>query len=270
MLYRAWLLPQGSACRGITCLVHGLGGHSQRWEACASYLKEKGVVSYALELPGFGEHKKDKGHVESFRRYYREISALIELAEEAHPGAPLFLIGESFGALLAFHFASVEGPAFQGVICLSPAFKSTLSFTVGQRAAFSLAWALRRRMRFRVPFSSALCTRDKAYQSLLDHDPREVRTVTAAFLWNTLRIQRRAWLDAQFLRIPVFFQLAGMDQMVDNEASRRVFRGIAFEDKALKEYPGMRHALSIDEEREKVFADMYQWMLQHGVKEAPA
>jgi alpha-beta hydrolase superfamily lysophospholipase len=46
--YRRWRAPDP---RCVFLLVHGLGTHSGRWEAMAGFFLDKGVSSYAVNIP---------------------------------------------------------------------------------------------------------------------------------------------------------------------------------------------------------------------------
>ena len=55
------------------------------------------------------------------------------------------------------------------------------------------------------------------------------------------------------------FLISGTDFLVDERASRKLYKKLKLEDKAIIEYPEMHHALSIDLGRDQVFRDIVDW-----------
>lgn len=261
VMYRKWEAPRSKAA---ALLVHGLGGHSGRWEFLADYLAKKNIAGYAIELKGFGETKELKGHIDSFGTYFGDINALHAIMKNDHPDKKIFLLGESLGGLLAFLMAAPASNAFDGLICLSPAFKSRLKFSFPECARILLACLFNPRQQFTVPFNPQMCTRDAGYQKVMEADAREHRFATARFLVNTLAAQIRSQFLKGRLDMPTLFLIAGCDAMVDPRASLEIYENLKVKDKTLIQYPRMSHALSIDLGREKVFEDIAAWLDKQG------
>lgn len=257
VLYREWRLGAPGA---VTLLVHGLGGHSERWDFLSEFFLQNNISSYAVELKGFGETEGPKGHIDSLSTYLGDIKALHSLILQENPGKKIFLIGESMGALFAFLIAGEKEKLFDGVMCISPAFKSILKFSTMTYIKIFLSSIFCPERQFRINFDSDVLTRDRECGKIIDSDPREHRLATAGLLINIARGQIKAAGLKNRIRIPLLFLLAGEDKMVDLEASKRIFNGLKQEDKTIFIYPGMYHALSIDSGRENVFNDMLKWM----------
>ncbi|MFH1996536.1 MAG: lysophospholipase [Candidatus Omnitrophota bacterium] len=257
IMYRSWEAPDPSSA---LLLVHGLGAHSGRWEELAEYLLKNGISSFAIELKGFGETKGIRGHIDSFRAYIRDIRSLRELIREELPGKKAYIVGESLGALCAILTTARDPALFDGLICISPAFVSTMRLSVGQYAALVLSLVFDPKKQFTVPFTSAMCTRDEAYVRKMENDPREHRLASARLLFETVVAQIECGRLAGKASIPALFLLAGNDKLVDPGASRRIFKKLAAKDKVIIEYAAMYHALSIDIGKEKVFSDMWGWI----------
>jgi alpha-beta hydrolase superfamily lysophospholipase len=111
-----------------------------------------------------------------------------------------------------------------------------------------------------VPFTAAMCTRDEAYQQVMQASPLELRTASARLLFQSLMEQIRAPRQLNKITQPLLFLLAGRDFLVNPQASAKIFQHLPVAEKKLIHYPEMRHALSIDLERETVFQDAYTWL----------
>lgn len=258
ILFRRWAAK--SAPRAIFLLIHGLGAHSGRWEFLGDYFSQNGITSYALELKGFGQSGVPLGHVDSFSAYDTDIAHLKDMIVSEYPGRKVFLIGESMGGLIAYLVARRYPRIADGLIAVSPAFASRLSFSLGDYIAIFASFYLNPRRQFRLPFDSAMCTRDPNYRELMEASHDETRMVSARMLGSVAFAQISVAALNRKISIPTLFLLAGDDSIVDPEASERVFTRIDTRDKLLIRYPDMYHALTIDLNRDRVFADILKWV----------
>lgn len=241
-------------------LVHGLGAHTGRWEFLSRFFLQNNISSYAIELKGFGETKDLKGHIDSFRIYFRDIRSLCNIITKENKAKKVFLVGESVGALISFLTAIEEPDLFDGLICISPAFANSLEATPFTYVKTLLPLIYDPKKQFNIPFDSKMCTRDVDYQKVMDADPREHRLATSKFIFKLMIAQARCNFLKNNVKIPVLFLLSGEDKLVDPEASKRIFKGLKTEDKTIIQYPDMYHALSIDLGREQVFGDILKWV----------
>jgi alpha-beta hydrolase superfamily lysophospholipase len=259
--YRRWNAP-GAQC--VLLLVHGLGGHTGRWEPLADYFSTRGVAVYALSLRGFGDTPGIKGHVDSFNIYLSDIESLVNIIRKEQPHQKIFLLGESLGGLIGFLMAIERGGLFSGLICLSPSFADTLH--VGMKTFWGVIFSsvFMPAKQFSMPLLLSCCSRDTELVKRLDADPREHRFASSRLLIETLVAEQRAKIFKNKVAIPVLFLLSGHDTIVSTDESKRVFRSLKAPDKTVKVYPEMYHALSIDLGRGAVFEDIFSWIKARG------
>jgi alpha-beta hydrolase superfamily lysophospholipase len=259
VLYRRWDAAPPPP-RAVFLLVHGLGAHSERWEFLAGFLARNGYASYGIELRGFGRTpERPRGHVDSLRVWEKDVLALREIVARENPGHRIFLLGESIGGLLAFNLAGRHPEAFDGQILISPDFKNALKFPLSSYLTIGALILFRPQKTIRVPYDSAMCTRDTAYRAVMDADPAELRVASLKCLLSILGEQGRSKRLAGKLGTPSLFLISGHDLLVDTTASREIFKRLGSPDKTLIGYPDMLHALSIDLGRERVFQDILDW-----------
>ena len=257
IIYRKW---EALSLKAILLLVHGLGGHSARWQFLADFFLKYGISSYAIELKGFGRTRELKGHIDSFGIYLDDIRRLHDIIREECGNKKIFLVGESMGALIAYLMAIAHPEIFDGLVCISPAFRSRLNLGLSDyvKIFFSLIFSPRRQLT--MPFSSDMCTRDTEYQKTMDSSESEHRFATPKMLFNIALAQVRARILKESVKMPVLFLVAEEDRLVLPRASIEVFNGLKADAKEMVRYPGMYHALSIDLGRELVFEDILKWM----------
>jgi alpha-beta hydrolase superfamily lysophospholipase len=259
LLYRRWDAGS-SATKAVFLLVHGLGAHTARWEFLAGHLAAEGYVSYALELRGFGRTpERPRGHVDSFRVWDRDILALREMIERDFPGKKVFLLGESMGGLIAYDLAGRHPGVFAGVVLIAPAFKNGMKFSLGAYIKIALLLPFDPKHLIDVPFTSEMATRDPEYAAVMNANPDELRVASLKLMSGFLPVQARCGRLAKKYAVPVLLLVPGIDHLIDERASRRIFKKLGAPDKTLIEYPEMFHALSIDLDREKVFRDIVDW-----------
>ncbi|MFC1624174.1 alpha/beta hydrolase [Candidatus Omnitrophota bacterium] len=257
ILYREWKAPGPKA---VMLLVHGLGGHSRRWNFLSEFFLKNNISSYAVELKGFGETIDLKGHVDSLDTYLGDILTLRNMIAQENPGSKIFLLGESMGGLIVFLMAGKKQALFDGIICISPALKSKIRFNVFGYIDIFLSFLTRPKKQYKVDFDSSMCTRDIEYQKIMDSSPNEHRLITSNLLVNIARGQIQATRLRRKISRPLLFLVSGDDVLVDTEETKRLFKNLALKDKTIFIYPEMYHALSIDIGREKVFSDILKWM----------
>lgn len=240
--------------------MHGLGAHSGRWEALGEFFQGNNISSYALELKGFGQTQGERGDIDDFNIYFRDIGFLYDIINRDNPGKKIFLLGESMGALICFLYAALSPQLFGGLVCVSPSFVSRLRFSFWQYLSIWLALIFNPKKHFPVPITPEMCTRDIEYQKIIEADILDKHIATARLYWNIFKAQKKVEFRRVKINIPLLVLTAADDMVVDSQATREIFNRLRIKDKKLINYPAMRHALSIELEREKVFEDILSWI----------
>ncbi len=261
VLYRKWdAAPPAASPKAVFLLVHGLGAHTARWEFLAGFLGRNGYSSYGIELRGFGRTpERPRGHVDSLRVWERDVLDLGQTILRESPGKKIFLLGESIGGLVAFNLVCRYPEAFAGQVLISPDFKNGLKFPLSSYLTLASLIFFHPKKTISLAYTSAMCTRDTDYQAVMERSPDELRVASLKCLMSVLAEQLRSKRMAINLRVPSLFLISGVDFLVDERSSQKIFDGLAIPDKTLIEYPEMYHALSIDLGREKVFRDIVEW-----------
>lgn len=136
--YHAWL-PE-TAPRAVLVLFHGMLEYSGRYAAFAEALNAQGIAVYAQDHLGHGDsvhpdtphgHFANKGGNDFV---IRDCLRMLETAHAAHPQAPLFLMGHSMGSFLVRqlrHHYSL--PALRGVILMGSGKQPRLAVQTAQK-----------------------------------------------------------------------------------------------------------------------------------------
>ncbi len=232
--------------RYLVVLVHGYGEHVDRYDWLAEQLVDNGAAVYAHDHVGHGRSQGERVLVTDFELVVDDLRGLVQRAHAEHPGVPLVLIGHSMGGMIAARYlqrfphevtcAVLSGPvigrwsAVTDLLALdeipaTPIDITTLSRDdeVGERyAADELVW----HGDFKRPTLQALATTiDKINSS----GPLPVPTL---------------WLHGED------------DQLVPIEGSREGWEKIRAGDSEQKSYPGARHEIFNETNKDEVVADV--------------
>ena len=253
VVYRHWT---HQAPRAVFLLVHGLGAHAGRWGAAGDFFLKRGISSYAVEL-------KERGRSSSagFGDYRAKLLNLRGIAlKESGAAVPVFLIGESLGAVLSFIVCAENPGSFKGLVCLSPAFTARYKVPFFDSVKMLVSLLCNPNKQFPLPFDSSMCARDPECRARLDCDPCEYRSASSGMIFRILAAQAQAKEALRKLNAPVLFLAGGNDLLIDPQSIRDVFNTLSIKYKEMVEFPGMYHSLSIDTDKEKVFETILKWV----------
>jgi len=245
--YKAWAHP---APKAALLLVHGLGGNSSWWEPAGNFFLEKNLSSYAIDLRHHG----------SFEEFFQAIKELVRIIKRENSNDKIFTIGESMGALIILSMALKDQDLFDGLACISPAFKSKvpLKFPDYIKIFFPLLYEPGKR--HTLPATPDMCTRDPIYLKMIESTYDKDVMQSSMVLFNIFIAQIYIGFFRMDIRSPILFLIAGDDKLVYSSVSKKVFDRLNAKDKTLIEYPDMYHSLSIELGREKVFEDIAKWI----------
>jgi Lysophospholipase len=114
---RRWL-PSG-APKAILLIAHGMAEHSARYERFASVMTEGGWAVYAPDHRGHGQTATQGklgwlAEKDGFDRLREDLHELSQAAAAEKPGLPVFLYGHSMGSILAEYYLLAYGSELAG------------------------------------------------------------------------------------------------------------------------------------------------------------
>jgi alpha-beta hydrolase superfamily lysophospholipase len=98
-----------------------LGDHSGRYGThFADHFLNEGFSILTFDLPGHGKSGGKRGHIEQYEDFYKLLSAGISYAKKKYSSLPIYLYGNSLGALIVLEFSIQTKPVINGVIASAP------------------------------------------------------------------------------------------------------------------------------------------------------
>ena len=117
---RSWL-PADNKVQAVVLALHGFNDYSNAFEGAGRSLAAHGVATYAYDQRGFGA-TQNRGIWPGTETLVADVKAAIEQVRARHPGAPLYLMGESMGgAVVLTTMAGPNPPQVDGTILVAPA-----------------------------------------------------------------------------------------------------------------------------------------------------
>ena len=287
-------LPEGRP-RAVLQMTHGMVEYIGRYEQLACWLADRGVAAVGHDHLGhggsvvsreeygyFGRPDGNRLLLDDIHRVTRWAKALPELE-----GLPWFLLGHSMGSFYARQYVCEYGDELAGAILMGTGWQPKAAVLAGRAVCHLLAafrgWHYRSRFVNDLAFGSYNRGFEPARtpNDWLNRDEKEVDRYRAeercSFLftlngYDSLFAGLARLCDKKLLarapkNLPLLF-LAGDDDPVGNkgEGVRRAaqsMRDAGVRQVEVKLYPGARHELLVELNRQEVFADIQTFIEKH-------
>ncbi|MDF2695849.1 MAG: Lysophospholipase, partial [Labilithrix sp.] len=253
---RIWR-PDGDA-RAVVVIVHGFKAHSGLYEWPAEQMVKRGLAVYALDLRGHGKSEGERLYVDKMMDYVDDVNRLVALAKAREPGCPVFVLGHSAGGVISCVYALEHQKEIAGLICESfahevPAPDFALAILKGVSYIAPHAHVLNLENKF---FS-----RDAGFVAAMTSDPLiEQVGYPAHTVAEMVRADERLKREFPLITLPVFILHGTEDRVTMPHGSERFNELGGSEDKTFKLYEGHYHDLLNDVGKERVLADIIEWI----------
>lgn len=246
-------LPEGTP-RGRILITQGYAESIERYEHVAAIWARSGFAVAAYDLRGQGLSAGERGHVERFGDFTRDLLAVLERLERSHgfaPEVPAILFGHSLGALISTTAALERPSLFRGLGLASPFFGLALkppAWKVYVGRKLTNIWPTYSE---RSELSLDLLTHDTSRVELMKADKLRVDTVTARWFTETEAARDRVRQEFSRLTLPVYCQAAADDYVADVEVTRQIFATSPHPQHRLEVVPNTYHELHQEVHREQ-------------------
>ena len=276
--------------KAVVQIAHGIAEHAGRYARLAAALNEAGYHVYANDHPGHGRTAYGPEGLglfaehDGWRKCVADLWGLNRRIAARHPGLPIVLLGHSMGSFMTQQFISEHGDALAGaVLCGSsgrPAPRLALvrlvaaaeRLRLGPRGRSALVQALAFGA-FNKPFQPARTPFDWLSRDSAEVD-KYITDPLCAFqpslqLWldflpalsQIARPERQARIPK---RLPIYI-IAGMHDPVGAngkgvEQLLAAYRLAGLQHVVHRLYPGARHELFNETNREEVTRNLIAWL----------
>jgi alpha-beta hydrolase superfamily lysophospholipase len=254
---RAWR-PEGVP-RGVLVNLHGLGDHSGLYPMVSDYFVPRGFAVHAPDLRGNGQSLGQRGYVDSWSEFRDDLACFLTLVRQEAGDLPLFLMGNSLGALVVLDYAQHNPQGLRGIIAVAPPLGrlGVPAPLLALGAMLSRVWP---RFSLQTGMDLTGLSRDPAVIARVQADPLFHRRGTARLSTEVRDTITRINADAASFPLPLLILHGSSDRMVPPDGSRAYIQRVGHPDKQLLEYPGAYHGLLGDLNGAEVLRDMEEWI----------
>jgi len=227
-------------------LVHGFSGSPPEMRPMGEYLAAKGLTVLGVRLAGHGTSPEDMA-----KTTWRDWVASAEegLRELQGRCQKLFAVGLSMGGLIVLHLAAHH--PLDGVIAMAaPAYIADWRFRFIPLAQYFVRWV--------TPDIESDLTDPEAEERIFSYDVLPTRCV--ASLGQLLRLVRR---ELPQIKVPALIMQGEKDHHIPQDSARLIFEELGTAEKELVRWPNSGHCITVDSEREAVWARAYEFIAKH-------
>ncbi|WP_114201404.1 alpha/beta hydrolase [Janibacter anophelis] len=289
LFVRVWQ-PDGEA-KAVVQMAHGMAEHSGRYARFAQALTDAGYAAWMHDHRGHGSTSSapdDRGYYaddHGWDTVVEDMHTIAQAINDEHPGLPVFFFGHSMGSLLGRDHITRYGQDYAGAVLSGTAADPGLLGKVGQAVATVEGRIRGRRATSKLldtmtfgaynkPFKDegefAWLSRDRDEVRAYVDDPRCGEVFTAGFFADMLGgVNRLSGLAARVPHDLPLLVVSGSDDPVGGKdgagvrALGEAFSAGGVRDVTTTLYPGARHELLNETNRDEVTADIIGWLDEH-------
>ena len=286
-----WQAAPSGTPKAVVQIAHGMAEHAARYDRFASFLVKNGIAVIANDHRGHGQtagSPEQVGYFEEgnfWEKALGDMKSLFDIIKtELYPNKPVYLLGHSMGSFLVRHFISKYGQEVEGAILSGTAGDPGLLGKIGLTIAKTEALLKGRKNRspllntlsfgkFNQPFRPSRTdfdwlSRDEKEVDKYVADPLCGAVFTTGFFIDLIRginqINNAATFAATPRSLPILLAAGDKDPVGDMAKGVKEvyhhYQQAGLEKVTCQLYPGARHEILNEINREEVFNDFLRWM----------
>jgi alpha-beta hydrolase superfamily lysophospholipase len=241
-------------------ISHGIGEHSGRYTHVADYLTKKDFAVWACDHRGHGKSGGKRGHVDNFDDYLADLDQTIRIAKPKTSEIKTFLMGLSFGGLIAAFYAEKHPGEVDGLILSAPGLREKMKISPSKALMAKTLSSIMPTFSSSTGLDPNLLSHDKEVVKKYVEDPLVHKVATARWFTEFRRAQEETMRSADQLILPCLIIQGGADGIIDPTVAKDLYDRIKSSDKTLKVYDGFYHESLNEIGKESVLADIDNWL----------
>jgi len=250
--------PQG-APRAVVLALHGFNDYRQAFAEVGPFLATRGIATYAYDQRGFGATEQ-RGIWPGTALLVDDARTVAALLRQAHPGRPLYLLGESMGGAVAMSVLAETPAAADGTALAAAAVWGRATMNPLQRAALWLVAHSVPGLQLSGRGLGITASDNEAMLRALGRDPLMLKEARADTLWGMANLMDRALAAAPGLRVPALVLYGARDEIIPRRPTCRMLATLASSARVVAIYPNGYHMLTRDLGARVVLEDLAAWL----------
>lgn len=271
---RTWM-PAGREPAAVIVAVHGFNDYSNFFDAAGKFLATRDIAAYAFDQRGFGAAPA-AGMWPGIPTLVKDLKTVIALVRARHPGAPLYLFGESMGGAVAMVYISETGKPgrprdIDGVILSAPAVWGRQTMPWYQTAALWISAHVMPKARLTGQGLKIMASDNIDMLRALGRDPMVIKNTRIDAIYGLTNLMDKALEAAPDLYLPALVLYGEKDEVIPREPVELMLSRLPEEGKPAREvifYADGYHMLTRDLQAETVWRDIARWIDGQGKKAA--
>lgn len=259
IFHRRWPVENSKA---NVLIIHGYAEHSGRYDHVAAFFNSMGFGVRAFDVRGHGRSSGVRGHTRRFSDYLDDAELMLDLIAREDGDPSPFILGHSHGGLIALSLAINREPKTRGLLVTSPFLGVAVKVAPAKLAVGRLLSAIYPSLSLSTGLPSGYLSHDQAVCSAYANDPLVFGTATARWYTEAMGAIDEVFRRAGELDLPLILLHAGDDRVADPSRAKPFFDAVGSRDKTYIDYPSFYHEVMNEEGKERVFADMREWILK--------
>ncbi len=280
-----------SKAKAVLQISHGMQEHAGRYAQAAEAFTQEGYIVYANDHRGHGKTAPsiDKLGIlgpGGWQSVLKDLLQLTSMIKQENPGLPVFLLGHSFGSFMAQAYIEEAGTGLKGAILSGTDGKNPL---IGMGAFLAKLVVKLKGVETKGNFLAKIVdgglnkpfepgrtpkdwlNRDEAEVDKYIKDPYCGARLSNGFYLDLVLVQKNAWKEENEKKVPLtlpIYLISGTDCSVGHQtkgvqALIERYKKYGIKDVTWKFYPGARHELFHETNKEEVFQDVIAWLDAH-------
>ncbi len=270
IFYRSWLLPEGVRTLGRVICLHGVGAHGRHFHVIGRRLAPDGFEVYAPDLPGHGLSDGRRGDFTELDLTLNALDDFVDRIGRPENGLPVFMLAESFGALLALRYATMHQQKLTGIVLSGPELEPTAEARGGilqilreYGPIFRHVIIDSRRRVIDISGREELVSRDKAEVEETKRDPLRNNKLSPRTITAVYELVFAAMETASRVKVPTLILQGGNDMVTDPQAAYKLCNELETPDKEVAYFPDAYHGLFFDPDTPLVLDRVEGWLRSH-------
>ena len=255
-----WWRPEKPA--GAVLYFHGIQSHGGWYETSGAKLAAGNLVVLMPDRRGSGSNDSPRGHFASVDQCRQDAEHLFDTLRERTGIESVHVVGVSWGGKQAVLLARHRPQQVKSVTLICPGLFPKIDLTLPEKFHVAMSMVNERSKLFDIPLNDARSfTANPDRIAFVREDRLKLQQVSASFLLVSRRLDRevRRFRECAY-RGPIHLFLAGRDQIIDNEPTRRWLRDLPSPDRRITEYPTAEHTLEFEADPSEFFHDLTDWI----------